>query len=365
MFSSLSNPFRHLTRIIINCTLGMGWGLTAFWEMLRRFGVPIKHLEYLLIGFNSDINQLIMMFNEYIRSCSETLETLFISNTLRCDNPSTIPDTLGPLPLLVDLRIIMEGVHVAIDALLDNCPALRTLRLTVKTITMDKNDISDDATHGLRSLELTKTTAGTNVFSYLSHRCTQLNSMRLASMKVIGPVSEDTGALYFDMSNTNFDSLYLTSVFFYATNGGTEDDYSSVNLLNFGTSDPDMNPEGASETVFNLEGVDHQMPLDDPLWLHVYCNVVSFLQMDNRRILDQEESDYTQEYFEAYETNVESYYPEHIQRTLWGLVPKDNWEDDLHRGYVRFYFNYVGKYVIKTYDGREDILWNKLYVTLS
>ncbi|KAL0094323.1 hypothetical protein F4703DRAFT_1817833, partial [Phycomyces blakesleeanus] len=364
MIPSLSNSFQRLTKVTINCTLGMGWGFTAFWDMLRQFGVSIKHLEYRLIGCHSDINQSIMTISKCTRSCSETLELLFMSNTLRCDNPSTIPNTLGSLPRLVDLCIIMEGVHIAIDALLDNCTALRKLRLTVKTISINSNDTSDITMHDLRSLELTKATTGTDVFNYLSHRCPQLNSMRLASMKVVGPVSKDTGVLYFDMSYTHFDYLHFTSVFFYATNDGTENDYSSVNLLNFGTSDPEMNPEGASETVFNLGDIENKMPLDDPLWLHVYCNIVSCMQIDDLRILDQEESDFTQEYFEAYESNVESYYPDHIRRSWWGQVPKESWKDDLHRGYVRFYFNYVGRYVIKTYDGCEDILWNKLYATL-
>ncbi|KAI9014484.1 hypothetical protein CLU79DRAFT_766950 [Phycomyces nitens] len=115
---------------------------------------------------------------------------------------------------LTDMSINLEESTLEIDQVLDNCLALKRLKISVLIFSKSFGQPIRPHPHGLRILYIYRSKITTDALGYLSLRCKLLNYMRLDTTEIIGAVSPATGDMRINMTHTCFKALCLYNVVF-------------------------------------------------------------------------------------------------------------------------------------------------------
>ncbi|KAL0074046.1 hypothetical protein F4703DRAFT_1893737 [Phycomyces blakesleeanus] len=370
MFTKLHSAFKQLNKVVVNGVSQTNSTHIAFWNLFGRFGVPLKSLEYNLGTCFENSEFLEKTITACLQSCSSTLETLLINGSTGISNPTNIPVSIGVCPNLVSLDINVFPSSIAINIILDNCIALRKLKLEAKRVFIDSNIQSDIQKHDLQLIHIIKSRANSALFKYISERCRRLRYMRLVDVAVVGPLSQDTGTIFIDMSYTCLALLKLNHVSFYGSQDDICNNESAVNLIRFSTvNSPLLYDNTTKNRSIIIPNSSLPETSAETVWFHTYWDgeEVSYdwrneCKIGYMRVLSSEEKDRAQEYFKSFQfQSNQSLDQVQVNRSKEGLVVRNDWEYDLPRGQATLLFAQVNKYVINAKAVRKDNVWSRIY----
>ncbi|KAI9013893.1 hypothetical protein CLU79DRAFT_890394 [Phycomyces nitens] len=357
LFSTLTRAFPNLKTAVLTSRPGMELPQTMFWALVNRLCVPLKNLTYEMGFCEDDPNLLRKYVTQSIRSCSNTLETLYISSPVDFSDRLGVVGALETCRFLVNLHIMAYNCSLAFDILLDHCVSIKRLTLNVEILCEVPYTASTES-HGLQMLDISRATTCADLFSYISHRCRRLKYMRLADMNVIGQLSNG-GRICLDMSPCRFDYLELNRVLFY----GSMAKWGPENIIN--TMVLVQSRENISEQGTSIPG-DQTVPYKDSTWLHLNQTPTSFPWMQRWRILKANEIKVARNYFMEFEKNRGSGFSSaDIERSDMGQVSWYNWRQDLPRGFAVFCCEIANKYKVNTCRYPDNRAWESLYRDLD
>ncbi|KAI9015751.1 hypothetical protein CLU79DRAFT_765669 [Phycomyces nitens] len=297
-----------------------------FVELMSRFGRGFRRLEY-DIAFDDQYYATTDGIKEVLRDgLSNRVETLDMRVYYPIQGPNTLfPFVMGVCPSLLHLKLQAFDIDFAIDVLLDNCMALRTLNITCRTIALSKSSslITTTKTHSLQSFKFNEGTTEPAVFNYISNRCRQLTDMHLNRVKVLGKISDTAGSLAIDMSHTHFQQLQLDQISYLSSPLGSE----CKNKMHF-----------ISFT---------QQILSEREWYH-WNGYWSCHEMSNpHRRLPNDQVKYVEEYYGSFPSRRTPSLCQHRQLYINSYVASTAWKDDLNRGYIDVHCGSIDSLVLK------------------
>ncbi|KAL0084496.1 hypothetical protein F4703DRAFT_1928722 [Phycomyces blakesleeanus] len=258
---------------------------------------------------------------------TRTLERILIAGGTDGDRSTSSLELSSYCPLLVDITIKDCNVSIDLDNLLDNCVALKQLRL---------------------------------------FGCRRLEYMSLVSTYAKGPISEKTGCLLLDMSYTFFKILLFGNVTYCSSDEyGNEKSVISVSLLsqlNKPIQSNDKKEEGKGDSVSN---VTNHRNLHHIAWFYnCRYNTYSWDRTKGIVQLSEETVDTFVEYFQNFQSNKIS-----EDLGLGGLggnpIMNESWKLDLYKGYGEFRCGNIDKYIVYGVTDDNEVDWDKLYDNLS
>ncbi|KAI9033945.1 hypothetical protein CLU79DRAFT_830298 [Phycomyces nitens] len=335
--------FPCLKKLVIEDWLSASRADLGFWNILRHLSLPLNELQ--LIFTNCKQDQTRHNLDLCIQSFEKTLRSLtFISR-------STLPrhfDALGTLGIclwLKDLELAISSIEFAIDGLLDNCRALKNLKISMKKIFILTQKVTIH--HPLISLSLSNSDVSAHVFKYISARCPILSSMNLINVYIFGETSQITGHLDISMKYTRFLHLYFNNVFF----STSRNKWCSENAINIMVLSQASVLKACLSTLNVHQSINYgEKHHSSSLWFHTYSSGLSRPSRSKLRVLDKEEVSYAKDYFASYWTRArKEIYSEDVLRSITGQLNKNLWKFDLSRGYTTFYCNHIENYCFE-YD---------------
>ncbi|KAL0095175.1 hypothetical protein F4703DRAFT_1822710 [Phycomyces blakesleeanus] len=358
MFFSLDTMFPRLVDIFLNASgSNARSSYSNFWKLINRFKAPLKNVCYSTNWELDTIAEPENTLTECLQACSPTMVTLYYGNNTRPQSVNKAPIEFTMCPRLVDLCLEFFGSRLKLDNILDNCPVLKKLVLKCKLLFLSREATKNSAVpHGLESIVLTRIKTTTTVFSYLSLRCKDLNSMRLKFIKVRGLVSPTTGSLCIDMPFTHFKLLRIVHSTFSLhkhqydqTNVDDKEHHFSyspqlINLLTIQYTAPPENhdsPDDVSTETPSEQSVSQ-------LWFHFYLDLSQRIPGSKSQLLTPEEVNYAQMHFESFKERNRILRGSSDQRPgnyCWH--PKRSWKNDLVHGRVLLNCRGLDEYHIK------------------
>ncbi|KAI9023762.1 hypothetical protein CLU79DRAFT_748067 [Phycomyces nitens] len=368
MFTGLQYAFPHLKKVVVYNLSPTNLTHMGFWDLFGRFDVPLKKLEYNLGICFETAAVMEQTLSACLKSCSKTLETLYIGENVGFSEPINIPICIGICPTLVSLDLSVFPSPIAINILLNNCTMLRKLKLKTSRVFIDSN-MEDIREHGLQLLHITKASASPSLFKYISECCRQLRYMRLVDTSVVGPLSPAGGNISIDMTHTHFKLLQLNHVSFYGSQDDICDNNSAVNLLAFSKANTALYDDLGRNTSSDQEYIGS---ITDHVWFHSYWDGeddtydwINECKIGYMRTLNSEEENKAQKYFGSFQSKSnQSFDQDQVKRSKNGLVIENDWEYDLPRGHATIACNQVDQYVINGNSVYKDFVWDELYSTL-
>ncbi|KAL0077790.1 hypothetical protein F4703DRAFT_1881273 [Phycomyces blakesleeanus] len=360
LLRSVKRLFPHLETVDFYTEEPTEWSHSIFWNLLCLSDVPIKKLKYKIKSRDSDATCFGMTIERFTRSFSTTLEKISIVGNVYFDVENIVKLECIYCPNLVSVEINECGVSIALDNLLDNWPALRRLKFSNVHLYINPESQRESAQHGLRFMVLDNIVASAPVFKYMSFRCRLLQYMSLSQSQICGPILDETGSLCIDMSYTNFRLLQLDHVKFYSSEEDISKD-TSINLTLLSHSAGNQTLDEAKKKVNANANENRKSTVEHLSWYHLYCELdCPFDYVPKVRQLSQQEVCTAIKYFEDFQLKDRTNIFE-VERSCNGQVDKEDWKEDLYRGYVEFRCGHITEYAVPLFWVSETSFWQNLF----
>ncbi|KAL0088630.1 hypothetical protein F4703DRAFT_1977536 [Phycomyces blakesleeanus] len=371
MLSDISPVFPHLNSITVSSICCSEQKQATFWRIFDISKSTIKDARFLFTGVNDGKVLLEEDVKGCIELCSRTLEKLSVTCDVYAYNSDTISLSFNTCPRLVELYLDVRFLPIELDTLLDQCMSLKSIKLSVDSPSVSPSAFNDIMTHGVGFIELITSKLDTSILKYISFRCRKLYHMRLCDVLVYGPISQETGNIYIDMSHTHFEFLHLDQVHFYPSNKP----YCMMN----GNKPQDKNylPDMRTIPVRILEicqqkngGHDkmtpsikdkYKQPSIESIWLHTYHCPEAFYPWKSVRVLKKREVKMAKRYFCGFQRkSTRDYVNMTRENAMIEMVLRHEWKSNLLRGYVTFRCGDIKKYRVTGHTVSNDALWRKI-----
>ncbi|KAL0081643.1 hypothetical protein J3Q64DRAFT_1696962 [Phycomyces blakesleeanus] len=352
-FATLAQFFPRLETLAIDERQMKEWVHSVFWVTLRHFDVSPKHLRFSLGEPINAFEKSQETIDKCILACSTTIETLELE--ISDSHLFHTPTYFDSFSHLVHVKLKMYSVNLELDILLDNWVSLKTLSLSmdVEKISITTKIPRYPPLHGLQTIEIELAVMHSNVFTYLSSRCRQLNTMVLRQVEIQDSVSSKTGCFYFNMPHTQLKTLRMHEVsFYYLGERDQNDDVDRfVNLVTIEQDKDIVQHDDSDKSTAASLSKDDPVPHSHPLWVHICGKFKGSKAETVVWTLGKKEVESVLRYFEAFQSNSKSRgIDRKVTRSYRGLVTKDLWETDIPHGYVKLYCKYVGEYYIDNFE---------------
>ncbi|KAI9030877.1 hypothetical protein CLU79DRAFT_731836 [Phycomyces nitens] len=363
IFSVLPRFFPCLKKLYMNKNLMSERENDLFWKLIRQFGVPIKYLNHISCSPLMDISSAEKTIVDCVQGFSPTIETLYYkvyTNPMKSRlNISTPPMLVYHYFCLTDLNIQLCTEDMALDIILDHCPALRILIMCVDQLTLCESATYNSVPHGLERLELCGVKARTSVFNYLSVRCKYLTNMALKNARIFGPICQETGNLCLDMPYTRFDTLILGNVRFYSESDLGLEEYRykdrMLHLITVKQVESARTKTNSPNTLLRVQST----PKIDQLWFLYFkdkarpgeCFVLQTLNRSQARLI--------QDYFRMFKL-INQHPCDNKGKKHSKDEPEEDcyWADHPPQGYATVRCGYIAKYCGKSIFDSEFITCN-------
>ncbi|OAD76812.1 hypothetical protein PHYBLDRAFT_62991 [Phycomyces blakesleeanus NRRL 1555(-)] len=343
MLSKLPSVFPHVKKAEFWSPSNSDDLLIILCGLLHPFNVPISHLKY---RFRHRLREVVSP-DEKIQQCTrllpKTLTTLCIINQQNTRLSRFNTTALRYCPNLVYLSISDRDAFISFDLLLDFCQHLKIFKLDQGLLLLSTETSFDSPNHGLEAIDISRASISVPTFEYTSIRCELLECMRLNDVKIVGAIEKRTGSFCISMAFTSFRLLHLNKVQFYPT------DYITVNkpihlvVLSRYTTVTQNNHHPKRHT--HLREDYYPREVFEYMWHHTYCNDRSdYDRLPQTRMLTRKETKIARRYFRSSRRNKHIGEDDSADRSIEGHVQENEWEKDLHRGYVSFFCQYIHKY---------------------
>ncbi|KAL0083730.1 hypothetical protein J3Q64DRAFT_1748928 [Phycomyces blakesleeanus] len=356
------SPFRKLVTVDVESNEHESISHHAsFWKKLNKFGALPRRIDYKLRWEPDTTEKAEGLITECLKIFSSTVENFIFESYNKYNNKSlgafNIPMTFSVCPQLVNLDLHMPDSSIALDMLLDCCKALKTLKLCHRRVFIDPETSIVPKEHGLLTMCLWDTSTRPNLFTYLSFRCKQLETMRLNNVSIHGTVSIETGKLNIDMIHTSFKTLEFNSVKYYCPTP-----YKHNHRLSQSAKEKPINlilieqHRVELSIIYDIEKKSAvfdtllSMPVAEPVWIHYYLKSVPFVPNGGMRILGKNEVKYIREYIDEFKENQEIFFSQPtFEDNNYGLEPETRWKRDFTQGCAVWRCQSVSKHIIKAY----------------
>ncbi|KAI9027503.1 hypothetical protein CLU79DRAFT_739444 [Phycomyces nitens] len=350
-FSGLDQFFPRLESIAVDERQMKEWVHSVFWVTLYHFDVSPKHLRFSLGEPINAFEKSQETINKCILACSKTIEVLEFE--MSNSHLFNAPMPLGSFSHLAHAKLKLYGVHIDLDILLDNWTILKTLSLSmdIEKISLSPKVSQHPLPHGLQAIEISLSITHSSVFTYLSSRCRQLNSLTLSQIEIQDSISSKTGCFSFSMPYTKLKVLRMQEVSFYSLDdAGHNDDIDRfVNLIKIEQA-KDIVCRAEMDKALLVRNEDGAVPPFNPVWIH-YCRKLKGLKTQTAVwTLGKEDIEYIERYFKEFQSTKNKGIDRKVSRNHRGLVTRNLWQTDISHGYVRLYCKYVGEYCIDNYE---------------
>ncbi|KAL0077844.1 hypothetical protein J3Q64DRAFT_1822635 [Phycomyces blakesleeanus] len=323
LIRSVEKAFLHLETLDFCISEPTEWAHALLWDLLCPLSVPIKDLKYKINSSDCGVPFLEMVIERLVQSFSTTLKTLSVVGSVYTNGePIYKPDFLY-CPHLVSVEINECGVSIALDSLLDSCPALRKLSFSSGQLYISEDPQEKPSLHGLEILILDNIVTNVSVLNYTSFRCRTLQL--------------ETRSLCIDMSCTNFKLLKLEQVSFYSS----KEDMSKDTTINLMLISQLTGSRMSTETKDNLEpSVEHLA------WYHISGEYTEIFDstLETRQLLEQETYT-TNEYFQVSQFKDRPIFSK-PEKSFDEQINKEDLEEDLCRGYVELRCGQIAEYIV-------------------
>ncbi|KAI9024894.1 hypothetical protein CLU79DRAFT_745288 [Phycomyces nitens] len=368
MFSNVSPLFPHLRSISVSSVCCSERRHLTFWRIFDMSRSPIKNASCLFTGVNDGRELLEEEIEGCMKHCSETLEKLSITCDVYAYNSSTISLSFSSCPHLVELYLDIRFLPIEFDTLLDRCTSLRSVRLSVDTPSVSSDALANSTTHGVVFIEFISSKLDTSILHYISFRCRNLHHLRLCDVLIYGPISQENGNIYIDMSYTNFEVLHLDQVHFYPSNKPycmmNGDKPQTKNYL------PDLRAVPIRLLELSQQKKDHErtwskndngLPLYKSTWFHTFHYPEGCYPWKSVRILKKREVRLVRKYFKCFQRkSTRDYLDMKIEDAMIEMVQRHEWKKNMLRGYVTFKCGYMDEYRITGHTMCNDALWKRV-----
>ncbi|KAL0086317.1 hypothetical protein J3Q64DRAFT_1739429, partial [Phycomyces blakesleeanus] len=359
-----TNIFQHLETLEFVTADASERGHADFWDFFLPLSVPIKHLKYKTNCGNNVEMYFRTVIKRFLRSFSETLETITVEGSLFYTGGLTPRLNLPSYcPMLVDLEVKSCGVSIDLNNLFDNCVALERLKFYSGELlfhssllnreqrpNLEQRQKQREKQHGLRILELHEVAASADTFSDISFRCRRLEYMSLDTTFICGTVPKRDPCLLLDMTYTSFKALHLAHVKFCSYYDNSLQQKMSLSYLCLSQSN---NPQ-SSEVSYGFQ----------PLAVfHIFPD--GEYDMDytiGLKKLSKRQFGTTVEYFENRRFRRFGSELKPDRRSNRKICEEDRLlQENLSKGYVELRCNYVAKYTTPELAPSVKEFWKDLY----
>ncbi|KAI9008977.1 hypothetical protein CLU79DRAFT_775473, partial [Phycomyces nitens] len=297
------------------------------------------------------------------------------TNTIEIDLIDTFPDSLKRLYMDVSsydyvesytlptfktfqhleyLKLRIPHSTIELDMLLNSCPCITHLIVEAKFINLSSTDASTKDWHKLKTLEVRRSAASSQIFKYLSYRCRSLVAMHLSQVDIIGPPSELSRQMYLDMSFTHFHTLFMNIIrFFVVDDTGAYDEEKPINIV---TLDRYTHiPQFYDPKLREIPSWAEHAPYASfcMMWWHYYYDTSSNLGRRRiRRLLDKD-GYHVSKFYSKHYVKVEQVVPVRTvrKRHPGGLLHARFWRGDLPNGFVKIQVGYLDTYYLEHKQG--------------
>ncbi|KAI9014510.1 hypothetical protein CLU79DRAFT_838363 [Phycomyces nitens] len=382
-FDSISCLFPYLKTITSVIGGHEGQPNLLFWNVLCPFNVPIKRLEYDVHVSLITPDTFESIVGEAVNPFAKTVESVCIRTYNYIRGLWILTATLDHCPNLVELNLRIRCVIIQVDVLLNQCPALKRLKLSGGSLVISPEASKTTTLHGLRMMELTFIKTNSKTLNNISFRCRRLNYMQLTNTAITGSISPTTGNLCVDMSYTRFRVLLLRNVRFNTSQ--VDNDMNNINfmvlsrpIINQQLKDDAKNsrrrrvsswyrlPFFAAQSDPLLSTKGHPKNGVEATWFytpHKYEGVEGW--MSQTWVLTETEVNKALKYFNCY-GNGESAVSRQQYKPADDIRKKrDDWKGDLFRGYATLKCGYVAEYTVGSGWFTDDYVWQRLFVSLN
>ncbi|OAD72497.1 hypothetical protein PHYBLDRAFT_169625 [Phycomyces blakesleeanus NRRL 1555(-)] len=358
LLRSIKKVFPYLETVDFYTEEPTEWSHSIFWNLLCLSDVPIKKIKYKIKSSDSDAAYFGMTIQRFTQSFSTTLEKISIAGNIYFDIENFVKLEFIYCPHLVSVEISDCGVSIALDNLLNNWPVLRRLKFSNVHLYIDPEAQKEETQHGLHFLVLDNIVASISVFKYMSFRCRILQYMNLSQSQIFGPISNETGSLCIDMTDTKFELLQLDHVKFYSS----EEDMNNNISINLTLISHLAGHQTLAEAKEEFDENENQKShLEYLSWYHLYCELdCPFDHVTKIRQLSEQEVCVAIKYFEAFQLKdrMDTF---EVERSFNGQVDKEDWKEDLCRGYAEFRCGHIAKYNVPLFWINENSFWQNSF----
>ncbi|KAL0077798.1 hypothetical protein F4703DRAFT_1881307 [Phycomyces blakesleeanus] len=343
--SSIKCHFPHLETIdFCSSEYTAKWD-NIFWDLVFQSNAPIKHLKYKIDHSNFEAIFLETNIRQLLPELSKTLETLVVVGYKTLQTQDIARPEFSHCPHLVEIKIINCKVSIALVNLLDSCIALRRLEFCGGQLCIGSDTDTDTYTdgkpkkHGLRTLDLNDIVADASVFSYISFWCRDLETMELAKARIYGSKSNETMVLNIDMQFTSFKLLRLDHVKYYLSDDLMNKN-TTINMVLLSQL------SGIKKSKTSQENVNIKSDVDHLAWFHIFSKVndADNNSADIKQLSEEEAFKITKYYNDIHLKSNNDV--QEAKRYIQGQVHKEDWQEDLSRGYVELKCGRIVKYSI-------------------
>ncbi|KAL0084608.1 hypothetical protein J3Q64DRAFT_1743430 [Phycomyces blakesleeanus] len=203
----IPQKFAHLENAYISVRHNENNEQDLLWKSISPSSIPVRRLAYRQGAHDSPCDKPSTdSLQLWVDNCSKTIEYLDISSFWKLDGISHIPFNFQYCPHLVYLNLSAR-VSIKLDCLLDNCKALKKIKLKLSKIICDQNTSGSSLSHDVSTISLYFLDIGTEMLNYISCRCRKLRNLGFHTVNITGNLSEETGSLLIDLSYSHLKSL--------------------------------------------------------------------------------------------------------------------------------------------------------------
>ncbi|KAI9019545.1 hypothetical protein CLU79DRAFT_757746 [Phycomyces nitens] len=326
---------------------------TTMQDLFCPYYIPVESLTYESARFSGSVDCLENNITYATRLYNSTIRKLCLKGCLpRSDLNKRSRLSLRYFSNLVCLRLEWYTIHISIDILLNDCKALKVLKVSPGSLELNSSTFDTIEPSGLQVLCVENGEIQECVLEYLSVCCKDLQHLRINNVRVFVNMSKDTGEFSIDMSQTRFLDLHLHNVSFYPANDIRHD--SRINLLAIGHRSVPFLESSVEMTKCSAS--------KDILWFHYFG---ASQDTDACRELSVPEVQQAQKYFKHFVFNSNLCETSSKRRTRNGCVPRHEWEKDLGRGYVAFKSRVIVECYVTAHSLPGETFWRILPKTIE
>ncbi|KAI9014460.1 hypothetical protein CLU79DRAFT_766888, partial [Phycomyces nitens] len=354
-FLELQTSFRYLQDIHVVFEPSTLHSYIDIWRQLKVSAKNIKHISFRVChstGAREDLeNEMKEIFNTF----SSTQESLVIDGYGNHRIKSQFISLLDHHPHLVKIYLSAFNTTIALDELLNKCPALKVLTVQHSRLRLGQTNSRYLIHHGLHTVMASYLLTDTKTLEYLSLQCRKLKHMRLKGVRIEGLISKESGSLSIDMTSTNFEMLCLEQVNFTRP----------LQIHNIGF----ISLSAQSQSLFLNTNKDrdakniasNQRQSREWAWFYVKQRQENpFLGYGVRR-LSKAESRKARKYFSNYQKRKGADTKVKINQGNLDSLGKKDWERSLHNGFGLFKCGSIKECIVGNENDGKVYRWDNMF----